>query len=486
MTSQHTKSNIISSLFWKLMERGAAQGIQLAVQIVLARVLAPEQFGTIAIVMVFVNLAQVFVQSGFSMALIQKKDADSEDFSSVFYLSLAVAVVSYVIIFICAPYIAKFYAMPVLEPVLRVLALNLFAGAFNSVQNAFVARNLLFKKLFMSSLGAVLISGTLGVACAYRGFGIWAIVIQQLANQAAVTAIMWFTVRWRPELMFSFTRVRELFAFGSRLLISKLIETLYRELSTLIIGRMYMSDTLGYYSRGQLFPQLVVSNIDGSIQSVMLPALSAHQDNQKRVKEMMRRAVVSSSFIVFPMMIGMAAVAEPLVRIVLTDKWLPAVPFMQIFCFLYILTPVHTANLQAINAMGRSDVFLRLEMINKSLGIVILLMSLPFGVYAIAAGQVFAGMTASFINAWPNKELLGYSYKEQLLDILPALLISALMGAAVYMLGFLELEVWQRLAVQVICGILIYTALARLFRIESYIYLRDTIKQLVRGRNDQE
>ena len=297
MTSQHTKSNIISSLFWKLMERGAAQGIQLAVQIVLARVLAPEQFGTIAIVMVFVNLARVFVQSGFSTALIQKKDADSEDFSSVFYLSLAVAGVSYVIIFISAPYISLFYAMPVLEPVLRVIALNLFAGAFNSVQNAFVARNLLFKKLFMSSLGAVLISGTLGVACAYRGFGIWAIVIQQLANQAAVTAIMWFTVRWRPELIFSISRVRELFAFGSRLLISKLIETLYRELSTLIIGRMYTSDTLGYYSRGQLFPQLVVSNIDGSIQSVMLPALSAHQDNQKRVKEMMRRAVVSSSFI---------------------------------------------------------------------------------------------------------------------------------------------------------------------------------------------
>ena len=215
MTSQHTKSNIISSLFWKLMERGAAQGIQLAVQIVLV----------------------------------------------------------------------------------RVLALNLFAGAFNSVQNAFVARNLLFKKLFISSLGAVLISGTLGVVAAYRGFGIWAIVIQQLSNQAAVTAIMWFTVRWRPEFIFSISRVRELFAFGSRLLLSKLIETLYRELSTLIIGRMYMSDTLGYYSRGQLFPQLVVSNIDGSMQSVMLPALSSHQDNQKRVKEMMRRAVVSSSFI---------------------------------------------------------------------------------------------------------------------------------------------------------------------------------------------
>lgn len=320
MTSQHTKSNIISSLFWKLMERGGAQGIQLAVQIVLARMLAPEQFGTIAIVMVFVNLAQVFVHSGFGTALIQKKDADSEDFSSVFYLSLAVAGVSYVIIFICAPYIA----------------------------------------------------------------------------------------------------------------------------------------------------------------------LSAHQDNQKRVKEMMRRAVVSSSFIVFPMMIGMAAVAEPLVRIVLTDKWLPVVPFMQIFCFLYILTPVHTANLQAINAMGRSDVFLRLEMINKTTGLVILGASLPFGVYAIAAGQVFAGIISSFVNAWPNKELLGYSYKEQLLDIFPALLISALMGAAVYMLGFLDFAVWQRLAVQVICGILIYTALARLFKIESYIYLRDTMKQLVRGRNDRE
>ena len=483
MSKKSIKTKVLSSLFWKFMERSGTQGIQFIVQIVLARLLMPEQFGTIAIVMVFISLARVFVQSGFNTALIQKKDADDVDFSSVFYLSLALAGILYLIIFLSAPYIANFYNDDILIPVLRVLSLTLFAGAFNSIQNAFVSRNLLFKKLFKSSLGAILISGVLGIIAAYQGLGIWALVIQQLVNQISITIIMWFTVKWRPKLVFSFSKVGELFSFGWKLLASSLLNVLYMELRTLIIGKMYTPSMLGYYNRGQQFPKVIVSNIDGSIQSVMLPALSAHQDDRKRVKEMMRRAIVSSSFFIFPMMVGMAVVAEPLVKIVLTEKWLPAVPFLQIACFNFALWPIHTANLQAINAMGRSDVFLKLEIIKKIMGLIILGVSLPFGVYAIAFGGIFSGLIGTFINAYPNKELLNYSYKEQWLDIMPPLLISLIMGVIVYLFNFLNVPAWQILILQIVSGGIIYIGLAKIFKIESFTYLVGTMKQLMIVKN---
>ena len=482
MSSQHTKSNILSSLFWKLMERGGTQGIQFIVQIVLARLLSPEEYGIIAIVMVFILLANVFVESGFNTALIQKKDADEVDFSSVLYLSLGVATILYGLIFITAPFIASFYDQPILIQVLRVLSITIFIGAFNSIQNAYIARNMLFKKLFTSSLGSVTISGVVGIIAAYSGLGVWALVLQQLISQLAVAIILWFTVKWRPHLIFSTTRVKSLFSYGSKLLASGLLDTLYSNLRTLIIGRMYTPYMLGYYNRGQQFPQLIVSNINGSIQSVMLPALSAHQDDRKRVKEMMRRAIVSTSFLIFPMMVGMAVVAEPLVEIVLTDKWLPAVPFLQIACFTFALWPIHTANLQAINAMGRSDIFLRLEIIKKIMGLIVLGVSLPFGVYAIALGGIFSGLIGTFINAYPNKELLNYSYKEQWLDIMPSLLISLIMGGIVYLFNFSNILAWQILILQIVSGGIIYILLAKIFKIESFTYLVGTMKQLINSR----
>lgn len=482
MDNSKLNSNVIYSLIWKLLERSSTQGIQFIVQIALARLLLPEQFGVIAIVTVFISLARVFVQSGFNTALIQKKDVEEVDFSSVLYLSIVVAGILYVIIYFSAPFIASFYTQPLLVPVLRVLSITLFIGAFNSIQNAFVARNMLFKRLFYSSLGAVIVSGIVGIAAAYYGWGVWALVAQQLTNQLTIAIILWFTVKWRPHLLFSLKRVKILFSYGSKLLASALIDTLYRELRTLIIGRMYTPAILGFYNRGQQFPKIIVSNINGSIQSVMLPVLSTHQDNLKRVKGMMRRAIVTSSFLIFPMMVGMAVVAEPLIKIVLTEKWLPAVPFLQIFCISFSLWPIHTANLQAINAMGRSDIFLKLEVVKKIIGLIILGISLPFGVYAIALGQVVSGVISTFINAYPNKQLLDYSYKEQWIDIMPALLISLVMGAIVYSVNYLSIPAWQILVTQVGVGAVIYIVLAKLFKIESFGYLINTIKQLIKTR----
>lgn len=464
------------------MERGGTQGIQFLVQIVLARLLSPEQFGTIAIVMVFINLAQVFVQSGFNTSLIQKKDADELDFCSVFYLSLFVAALLYMVIYFTAPVIADFYRDPILMPVLRVLGLTLFFGTINSIQNAYIARNMMFKKLFYSSVGAILISGVAGIIAAYMRLGVWALVIQQLLNQASISIIMWFTVKWRLKLVFSIKRVRGLFSFGWKLLASSLLETLYMDLRTLIIGRIYSSSTLAYYNRGQQFPYVIVSNINGSIQSVMLPTLSAHQDNKKRVKEMMRRAIVTSSFFIFPMMIGMAVVAEPLVKIVLTDKWLPAVPFLQIFCITYTLMPIQSANLQAINAIGRSDIFLKISIIKRVYGIIILLISMQFGVYTIAIGQIFIAFISSIVNALPNKKLLDYSYKEQWADIMPSLVISIIMGFIVYLYNFLNLAAWKILILQVGSGIIIYLVLAKTLKLDSFNYLFSTIKQLINSK----
>ncbi len=482
MNNEVNKSKILSSLFWKLMERGGTQGIQFIVQIVLARLLLPEDYGIIALITIFITISNVFVQSGFNTALIQKKDADETDFSSVFYLSLFVAGLLYVILFFSAPFIANFYEEPQLIPVLRVLSFTLFFGAFNSIQNAIVARKMVFKKLFFSSLGAIIVSGTAGIVAAYAGLGVWALVAQQLTNQLSITIILWFTVKWRPKLLFSFEKIRGLFSYGWKLLVSALIDTLYMDIRSLIIGKIYSPAMLGFYNRGKQFPALIVTNINGSIQSVMLPALASHQDNRVRVKDMVRRSIVTSSFIMFPAMVGLAVVAEPVVKILLTDKWLPAVPFLQIFCACYALMPIHTANLQAINALGRSDIFLKLEIIKKIIGLIILGISIPYGVYAMAWGALLSGVISTFINAYPNLKLLDYSYLEQWKDIMPSLLISLVMGLVVYTLKLLNIAVWQILILQIVVGVVLYIILAKLFKIESFMYLVQTVSDMFRRK----
>lgn len=341
MGKNYTNSKVITSLLWKLMERGGTQGVQFIIQIVLARLLVPNDYGIISLIAIFINLAAVFVQSGFSAALIQKKDANETDFSSVFYLSLLVATLLYIILFFTAPIIASFYGVYQLTSVLRVLEITLFFGVFISIQNAVISKRMQFKKLFFSSLGSILVSGAVGIVFAYNGFGVWALVAQQLTNQFMSIVILWFTVKWRPKLLFSIERLKGLFLYGWKLLVSSLLDALYMNLRSLIIGKIYNPAMLGFYNRGDQFPQIIVTNINGSIQSVMLPALSAEQDNTKRVKDMVRRSIVTSSFIVFPMMVGLAVVSEPLVKILLTDKWLPCVPFCRLLaclmpCILYI------------------------------------------------------------------------------------------------------------------------------------------------------
>lgn len=479
MSEENIKNKVLSGLFWKIMENGGVQGVQFVVSIVLARLLSPDEYGIISLITIFITIANVFVQSGFNTALIQKKEADEVDFSSVFYLSFGVAALLYLVLFLAAPSIGDFYNKPELSPVLRILSLILFFGAFTSIQTAVVSRRMQFRKLFFSSLGAVAVSGLLGIVCAWLGAGVWALVIQQLSYQLISGVILWFTVRWRPALLFSWERVKVLFSFGWKLLCSSLIDTVYNNVYGLIIGKIYNSEMLAHYDKGNQFPNLLVNNINGAIQSVMLPALSTSQDERERMKGMVRRSITTSSFLVVPMMAGLMAVAEPMVSLLLTDKWLPCVPFLRLMCLSYAFWPIHTANLQAINAMGRSDVFLKLEIIKKGIGIVALIAGLPFGVYVMVALKPVVSLISTFVNAWPNQKLLGYSLKEQWADLLPSFLLSAVMGIAVYGLSFLGLGAFATLCVQVAAGVVLYAGLSWVFKIECFRYLLGTVKELV-------
>lgn len=477
MENNISSNSILSALFWKYFERTGHQIVQFIVQIILARLLLPADFGIISLLMVFINLSQVFVQSGFNTALIQAKNPDDRDFSSVFYFSLGVSSILYIVLFISAPAISAFYNMPDLTKVLRVLSLILFFGAVNSIQNAVVSREFKFKQLFYSSLVANILSGTIGVYLAYVGFGTWALVWQQLTNTLFLCFIMWFTVKWRPRLIFSLERLLLMFSFGSKILASSLIASAYNEMQSLVIGKMFSVSDLGFYNRGRMFPYVVVANINGSIESVMLPALSQVQDDTRRIKEMTRKAISISTFIIAPLMLGMIATAEPIVRLVLTDKWLPSVPFMQICCLSFIFHPIHTANLSAIKSVGRSDIFLKLEIYKKLIGILVLFVAIILfrSVIAIAWSAALSGIIFTFINAYPNKRLIGYTYSEQIRDLMPSFLLAIFMGVIVFFIGLLSIGIYTKLVMQIVIGMCVYLLLAWKLNIPSFLYLIELI-----------
>ena len=476
------KSKVISSLVWKLLERGGTQFVQFIVQIILARLLVPEDYGAVAIVAIFISVANVFVQNGFNTALIQQKNVDETDLSSVFFLSLGIALLLYIILFFTSPIIATFYKQPILVPVIRVLALSLFLGAINSIQHAIVARNLEFKKYFFGSIGGIIISGTIGIFLAYKGFGIWSLVWQQLINVTCVVIILSFMVKWRPKLLFSIKRLKKLFSYGWKILCSSLIDTIYKKIYELVIGRKFDAASLAYYNRGEQFPNVIVQNIDGAVNSVMLPALSKEQDNKSKVKQMMRRSIVTSSFVIFPITFGLVAVAKPMILVVLTEKWSQSIPFVQLLAIAYAFWPIHTANLQAINSIGRSDIFLKLEKKKKVIGILILIVTIPMGLIPMAIGQIASGVISTFVNAFPNKKLLNYSYFEQIKDIAPSLFISVLMSLIVYSVGFLHLSNFITLVIQVIIGITVYILLAIILKLECFNYLISTFKEMMKKR----
>ncbi len=476
------KSSVLSNFIWRFAERCGAQFVTVIVSIVLARILSPKDYGQIALITVFTTIMQVFVDSGLGLALIQKKDADELDFSSVFYFNFAVCLISYAFMFATAPYIAAFYKDTSLTPIIRVISLTIVISGVKGIQQSYVSRNMLFKLFFFSTLGGTIFSAFLGIGLAYAGFGVWAIVAQQLSNTAIDTLILWINVKWRPKKMFSWNRLKSLLSFGWKMLVSSLLDTVYNNIRSLIIGKMYSSADLAYYNQGKQFPHTIVNNINSSIDSVLLPSMSSAQDDRTRVKSMTRRSIKTSTYIMAPMMMGLAFCAEPIVQLVLTDKWLPCVPFLRIFCITYMFYPIHTANLNAIKAMGRSDYFLKLEIAKKTVGMTLLISTMWFGVMAMAYSLLLGTLFGMIINSWPNKKLLNYSYFEQMKDILPGIAIAFVMGCCVKVVELLHVSAAATLMIQIPLGAVIYVGASAFFHLESFEYLIEMVKSVLRKK----
>ena len=479
----YKNNSVLKNFFWRLAERVGAQGVTFVVSIVLARILDPKVYGMIALVTVFTSIMQVFVDSGLGNALIQKKDADDLDFSTVFYFNIIICALLYLVMFLLAPLIARFYNIPELTAVVRVLSLTLIISGVKNIQQAYVSRNMLFKRFFFATLGGTIGAAVIGIWMAVHGFGIWALVTQHIFNAAVDTIILWITVKWRPKRLFSFERLKSLFSYGWKLLVSKLIDTIYTDLRQLIIGKKYSSEDLAFYNRGNQLPHLFITNVNSSIDSVLFPTMSKEQDSVVRVKEMTRRSIKTSTYIIAPFLMGLAACGDTLVRLVLTEKWLPCVPFMTIFCITYMFYPIHTANLNAIKALGRSDLFLKLEIIKKVIGLAVMLTTMWHGVMVMAYSLLFTSVISQIINSWPNKKLLNYGYLEQLKDVLPPILIAIVMGGLVYSIEFFHLNTILTLIIQVPTGIMIYILLSRMFKVDSYEYIMRMLKKRMKRNN---
>lgn len=471
MTENTLKSKVVKGLFWKVLEQGGSQGIQFVVALVLARLMTPEEYGTISLITIFITIANTLVQSGFATALVQGREVEEEDYSSVFWITMLLSVLLYLALFAGAPWIADYFRTPVLAPLVRVMGFVLFPGAVVSIQTAVVSRTLRFRQLFQSTMAAVVISGVVSIALAMRGFGVWAMAAQQLVYYVSLMLVLFGTVRWYPRILFRTERLRRLFSFGWKILVSGLLDTLWQNIYGLIIGRKYTSADLGAYNRGEQFPKLISSNLATAIQSVLLPAYSRKQDDPMVLQRMTRRSVRLSAFVLFPMMAGLAAVAEPLISLLLTEKWLVAVPYLVLLSVSYATYPLHIINLQVMNAMGRSDLFLKLELIKKALGLLILVLSLPMGIGPMLVLKVADEYLCTFINAWPNRKLIGYGPLRQWRDVLPSAAAAVVMGLLVYMLHVLPLSALSLLFLQIITGAVVYLVLSFLFNRELLLYI---------------
>lgn len=470
------RMKVITGFFWKFGERIIVLGVSFLIMVILSRLLSPSEYGMVAMALVVINIADVFVTAGLGNSLIQKKDADSKDFSTAFYLNVIISVIIYICVFFIAPLIEKFFHYRDLSAVIRVLCLRIPIAAVNSVQCAYISRNMQFKLFFGATLWGTLISGGAGVALALSGFGVWALVVQYLLNAVIDTCILWVRAGWRPTKEFDIATGKGLFRYGWKLMVSGLLDMTYSQIRNLIIGKKYSAADLAYYTNGSQYPQAATSAISTSISSVLFPVLSKKQETVDSVKQITRRAVSISSYLLWPVMLGIIVVAPSFITVFLTDKWLPCIPFIRIACIAYGFWPVHTANLEALKATGHSDIFLKLEIIKCSIAIAILCLAMRYGIIAIAFSAVVTSIVSCFINAYPNVKILKYTYLEQISDIMPSMIKSAAMAVIIWGIGTQLENNLVRLCVQIVTGIVVYFAISLMTKDANFNYLKKLVR----------
>lgn len=476
--AESLKIKTVKGTIWSTLERFSVQGIQFVVMIIMARLLTPEDYGLVGMLAIFIAVAQSFVDSGFSSALIRKQDRSEVDNSTVFYFNIGVGIFFYLLIYIAAPWIAEFYKQPILIPLTRVIGLSVILNSLVVVQRALLTIKIDFKTQATASFIGSIIAGALGIWMAYNGFGVWAIVYQQLTNLAIITLLLWYLSHWKPIWAYSWASFHELFSFGSKLLVSGLLDTLYRNMYLLVIGKVFKASDLGYYTRAHQFTDFASSNITGIFQRVTFPVLCTIQDDDVRLADVYRRLLKITSFIIFPLMMGLAAVAKPMILSFLTEKWLFSAIIIQILCFSQMWYPVHAINLNLLQVKGRSDLFLRLEIIKKINGVVMLCITLPLGLIPMCCGMIVTSIIALVINTHYTGKLIKLGFLSQMKDLLPTLVLSIFVGAIVYFtITSISLNSWLALGIGVIEGILLYVGLAKLFRFSEFSELLTIIRR---------
>jgi O-antigen/teichoic acid export membrane protein len=478
------KQKTVGALAWSFIESFASQGIQLVVGIVLARLLTPKEFGLIGMVLVFTAISESFIDSGFSGALIRKKTCSQEDYSTVFYFNLAVGILLYLVLFILAGSISRFYKEPKLIGLIRVLAVGVIISSLGLTQRTVLTRNINFKLLARISIMSSVISGSVGISMAYCGWGVWSLVWKTLCQNFAVVGLLWIWNKWTPLFAFSAKAFREMWSFGSKLLASRLIDTIYGNIYYLIIGKYFSATTLGYYTRADQFAGIPSSCLTGVVGRVAFPVLASVQDDEVKLKAGYKKLIKCTMLISFVCMIGMAAVAEPMVRALIGDKWLFSVPYLRLLCFAGMLYPLHALNLDMLNVKGRSDLFLRLEIIKKLLVIPTIIMGVFLGINIMIAGMIVNSVIAYFLNSYWSGAMVKYPVKEQIMDIMPSFMVAAAMGTAVFIAGYLfAMKPMELLLVQIAIGVLFTTGVARVIRLDAYMQIRQIVLERFQARS---
>lgn len=470
--SENLKKDTTKGVFWSLIERFGTQGVQFLVMLVMARLLSPNDYGVVGLLVVFVSIAQAFVDGGFSQALIRKKDRTEIDNSTVFYFNIVVSVVIYLIFYLFAPYVSVFYNMPTLTPFMRVICLSIIINAFGVVQRALFNANIDFKAQAKASLIAIVISGAIGISLALRGFGPWALVWQQLSNLIVNTLFLWIYSEWRPLLAYSWKSFNELFSFGSKLLATSLLNAIYNNIQTIVIGKLYSAKSLGLYSRAAHFADLPSQQFTSVFMRVTFPVLCKVQDDLERLTSVYRRMLRVSAYIVFPLLIGMAAVAHPMIRVFIGEQWIECAYMLQIICFAEMWYPIHAINLDILQVSGRSDLFLKIEIYKKIVSLALLAISAPFGIIAMCYSNLLSSLICLYINTYYSSKILGISLLSQLKDLFPTISLAMVMFVIVQVVIFFISNVFAQLIVGIIVGVVVYVSL-------SYILRFSELKELI-------
>lgn len=478
--SESLKDKTVKGVGWSFADNIANTGVSFVVGLVLARLLTPEEYGLIGIITIFIMVFNSIVDSGFSNALIRKKDASDKDYNTVFITNLLLSVLLFVVLYNCAPAISRFFDQPQLIPLTRVMGSVVIINAFAIIQRTILVKQIDFKTQTKVSLISSISSGVVGIGMAIGGMGVWSLVGQQISRQLLNTLFLWVYNKWWPKLQFSLDSFRELFNFGWKLLVSGLIDTVWKQVYQFVIGKFYTTETLGQYTRAQQFSSIFSSNLTTIVQRVSYPVLSSIQDEKERMKAAYKKVIKTTMLVTFVCMLGLAAVAKPMVLVLIGEKWLPCVTFLQILCFSMMLYPLHAINLNMLQVQGRSDLFLKLEIIKKTIAIGPVLLGIFINIYWMLWGSVITGFFGYYLNAYYSGKFLKYSIWEQIKDISPSFGIAFTMAAGVYALSYLPISAYIILPIQLLCGVLLVWGLCELKHREEYIEIKNIALSVIR------